>query len=152
MQTFFQDIIEKASFLLEWQQDDSRICKEENRLLSQSHPHSLLDAGSREDVHVYNVCVALLRKRQILRCCVLWVKYWGVDVVLVGSEGWVEERKEVHRKAMAQCSEMTRCFLVFDACMMDCWKCVMEKNRVMAEVLAMESSSVLYHTCSVCFI
>ncbi|OAO17670.1 hypothetical protein AV274_0613 [Blastocystis sp. ATCC 50177/Nand II] len=144
VQTFFQDVIEKASFLLESQTDDARVCKEENRLLSQTRWHSLLDTCTREDVHAYNVCVALLKRRQILRCCVLWVKYWGIDVVLVGSERWVEERKEVHRKAMAKCSEMTKRFLLFDACMMDCWKCLLGKSRVMAEVLAMESSSVLY--------
>lgn len=150
VQTFFQDVIEKASFLLESQTDDARVCKEESRLLSQTRSHSLLDTCTREDVHAYNVCVALLKRRQILRCCVLWVKYWGIDVVLVGSERWVEERKEVHRKAMAKCSEMTKRFLLFDACMMDCWKCLMGKSRVMAEVLAMESSSVLYPMCCVC--
>lgn len=150
MQSFWRDVVEKASFLVEWESDDSRVATEESRVLSQRRSHSLSDPVTKEAMHLYNVCVALMKKKQVLRCCVLWAQFWGIDVPLVGSEQWVEERKEQQRQVKMNGSRVTKRFLAFDACVVDCWRCLLRKDRVMAEVLAMESCVALYHTEWVC--
>ena len=150
MQSFWRDVVEKASFLVEWESDDSRVATEESRVLSQRRSHSLSDPVTKEAMHLYNVCVALMKKKQVLRCCVLWAQFWGIDVPFVGSEQWVEERKEQQRQARMNGSWVTKRFLAFDACVVDCWRCLLRKDRVMAEVLAMESCVALYHTEWVC--
>lgn len=31
-------------------------------------------------VHLLNVCIALLRRSEVTRCCVVWSHYWEEDI------------------------------------------------------------------------
>ena len=98
-------------------------------------------------IHLFNVCVALLRRGEVTRCCVVWSHYWEEDVLKARDEKWVEERNSEVEKAMLRVrgNEVWRQMLVLDRYILSCWTNMLKDPSVANEVAAMEANGILFH-------
>lgn len=105
------------------------------------------DVTDSTTIHLLNVCIALLRRGEVIRCCVIWSHYWEEDILMVKEERWTEERLKEVEKAMATMNEnqLWRQMLVLDRYVLNHWTQLLQDRNVANEVAAMEANGVLFH-------
>ena len=105
------------------------------------------DVTNSTTIHLLNVCVALLRRGEVTRCCVVWSHYWKEDIKMAREEQWMEERLKEVEKALASVNgnKLWRQMLVLDQYVLNHWTQLLKDRNVANEVAAMEAYGVLFH-------
>ena len=93
-----------------------------------------------QTIHVYNVCVGLLRRREILRCCLCWCKHWKVHILDIHNEMWYKERMKRDEDFLnINCSYSHLCQLVeLDMFVLDYWKRRLVEGDLLNQVISLE--------------
>ena len=105
------------------------------------------DVTDSTTVHLLNVCIALLRRSEVTRCCVVWSHYWEEDIMMAREERWMEERLKEVEKAIANVNgnKLWRQMLVLDRYVLNHWTQLLKDRNVANEVAAMEANGILFH-------
>lgn len=90
-------------------------------------------------IYMYNVCIGLLRKQDCLRCCILWCRYWRVDILLISNALWLADRVKADEAWKAGCSSQWNQLVELDLFVMDYWKKRLEKKSLLNQVMAFQS-------------
>lgn len=151
IQSIVRPYLDQYRFVIQQCSEPSEIHSQATQLMSLQADHPILaDVFSVQDSHVYNVCLALLKRKEKTRCCVVWAKYWKLDIVQLGEEEWYAMRVKEARNAMEDCEESHRCYYQLHVFILSLWHELMMQDGVLRQVLAMEVNSLLYHSCVVC--
>ena len=151
IQRIVRPYLDQYRFVIQQCSEPSEIHSQATWLMSVQADHPILaDVFSVQDTHAYNVCLALLKRKEKTRCCVVWAKYWKLDIVQMGEEEWYAMRVKEARNAMEDCEEGHRCYYQLHVFILSLWHELMMQDGVLRQVLAMEVNSLLYHSCTVC--
>ena len=151
IQSIVRPYLDHYRFVIQQCSDPAEVLTRATQLMNCQADHPILaDVFSVQDTHVYNVCLALLKRKEKTRCCVVWAKYWKLDIVQMGDEEWYAMRVKEARNAMEDCEESHRCFYQLHVFILSLWHDLMLQDGVLRQVLAMEVNSLLYHSCTVC--
>lgn len=93
--------------------------------------------------YIYNVCIGLLRRKDILRCCVLWCQYWKIDIVLVNDSSWYSTRMKENQDFLDHCNSLSRQLIILDSFVMEYWKRKLSSDGLLEQVLQMEVNSLM---------
>ena len=111
-------------------------------------PRTWLLDGSVNDpaiLHLYNVCVSLLRQGDRVRCCVVWSQLWSEDVLMAADATWVENQLHMLDELASKADGVWRQMVVLDRYVLETWRDLLENSQTVAEVAAMETGGVLYN-------
>lgn len=111
-------------------------------------PRAQLLDGSVNDpaiLHLYNVCVSLLRHGEVVRCCVVWSQLWSQDVLLAADASWVESQFQTLDELASKADGVWRQMVVLDRYVLATWRDLLKNSQTVAEVAAMETGGVLYN-------
>lgn len=93
--------------------------------------------------YVYNVCIGLLRRKDILRCCVLWCQYWKIDIVLVNDSSWYSSRMKENQDFLDHNNTLSNQLIILDSFVMEYWKRKLSSNGLLEQVLQMEVNTLM---------
>ena len=146
LRTAVQPFLEHYQFVILQQDESDLVYQQASQLMDLRSKQPLLaDAFTMIDCHVYNVCLALLKREAFTRCCVLWAKYWDIDVVQAGNSEWYDLRVKETNDALKDCIQNHRSFFHLHLYVLSLWRELMLREGVLRQVLAMEVNSALYH-------
>jgi hypothetical protein len=98
-----------------------------------------------EMIHLFNTCVSLLRYKEVTRCCVLWTKYWNMDIVMTSNGEWREARKKQWEQIRYLNPFVIEQFLTIDEYVVEKWYTMLEKKDLQKQLTEMEFFSSIYH-------
>ena len=151
IQSLVRPYLDHYRFVIQQCNEPNEIHSRATQLMQSQADHPILaDVFTVQDTHVFNVCLALLKRGEKTRCCVVWAKYWKLDIVQMGDEDWYAMRVKEARNAIEDCEQSHRCFYQLHVFILSLWHELMLQDGVLRQVLAMEVNSLLYHSLIVC--
>ena len=143
---FLQEWVSKIEFLLFNSQDRTNVLQQATKIAVLHKPRKQLLQGeitNTECIHVFNVCIALLRLNEVTRACIVWSKFWQEDVLMARDSDWLEEQlQEIER---IQCNDMIwKQMLSLDRYVLNYWHDQLKNPSAASEVAAMEANGVLF--------
>ena len=139
LQEFFQSLVEKQLFCY-YQSKHPSLAVERMMELQDMHSTCSLyqDIYPSEVYYVYNVCIGLLKQKEVLRCCLLWSRFWKQDIVNAIDTSWYENRMKENQSFQASCTTITRQVIILDSFVWEYWRKRLAKKDLLSEILAME--------------
>lgn len=139
LQEFFQSLVERLLFCY-YQYKHPSLAVERMMELQDMHSTCSLyqDIYPSEVYYVYNVCIGLLKQKEVLRCCLLWSRFWKQDIVHVINTSWYENRMKENQSFQASCITITRQVIILDSFVWEYWRKRLAKKDLLSEILAME--------------
>ena len=145
---FLQGWVSKTKFLLFNSQDRENVLKQATRVAVLHKPREQLLQGEISDtdcIHVFNICIALLRFGEVTRACIAWSKFWKEDVLMARDLNWLEERlQEIERVQGGNKDKVWRQMLSLDHYVLNYWHEQLKNPSAASEVAAMEANGILF--------
>lgn len=107
-------------------------------------------------IHLFNVCIALLRAGEVTRACIAWSRFWQEDVLMASDANWLSERlneldtaKPRHNQYNQYNQQQSRDLaweqmVKLDRYVLTCWRDLLQDPTVANEIATMEVNGLLF--------